>query len=160
MGVPWDVVLSTVGGVAAAVVGVLVGGLVSRRGQNLVWLRDTQAAACAAVLREFAHVEVELRSAYYSRRTPRVDWAPWGASLAGLSLICSPEVSDKAGDLTEVMAAFETFVNGSPDPDDEGLANMSDRIVAAQMAFVNAARRSLDSRQKPLTRQLGGPPTT
>jgi hypothetical protein len=61
--IPWDVVLSTVGGVLATLVGVLVGGAISSRAQTRHWTLTTQAEACAGVLREYAQVSLALTQA-------------------------------------------------------------------------------------------------
>ncbi len=66
--VPWDVLASTTGAVVATVVGVVVGGVVSRRGQDRHWLRDTQTEAYAAVLREYTRIEFDLRAGYHHGR--------------------------------------------------------------------------------------------
>lgn len=159
MAVPWDVVVSTVGGAAATVAGVLVGGIVGRRGQDRHWLRDTQAATYAAVLREYTRIEFDLRSAYYQERQPGIDWAPWGAALAALSLVATEEAATAAARLTEAMREFEQFVLGGRRETDDPLQRISGVVAESQLAFVNAARRSLDRSQRPLQWQLGGPPT-
>jgi hypothetical protein len=159
MAVSWDVVASAIGGVTATIVGVLVGGLVGHRNQDRQWFKNTQAAAYAAVLQEYTRIEFELRSAYYRDERPAVDWAPWGAALASLSLVASTQVADTTHRFTVAMRAFEQFVLGGKRADDTELHRISSVLADAQMAFVNAARRSLDRSQQPLKPQLGGPPT-
>jgi hypothetical protein len=155
----WGVVVSTVGGVMATVVGVLVGGFVGYRSQDRHWLKNTQAAAYAVVLREYTRIEFQLRSAYYRDERPVVDWAPWGAALASLSLVASPQVADTTHRFSTAMREFEQFVLGGKRAEEAELHRVSAVLAEAQMAFVNAARRSLDRSQQPLTPQLGGPPT-
>jgi hypothetical protein len=162
--VPWDVVASGGGAVVATVLGVVAGGVVTRRAQDRHWLRDTQAATYAAVLREYARIEIDLRTAYHQNRLPAVDWAPWGAALASLSLVASTEAAAITARFTEAIMEFERFVLGgkpaatAPERDAE-LRRVSQLVAEAQMAFVNAARQSLDRSQRPLRWQLGGPPT-
>jgi hypothetical protein len=159
MPVPWEVLVSTAGGVAATIIGVAVGGVVSRRGQDRHWLRDTQTEAYAAVLREYTRIEFDLRVAYHQDRQVAPDWARWGAALATLSLVASPEVAIAAERLSLAMREFEEFVKGGRRPTHDELGGFSARLAQAQMAFVNTARRSLDGTQRPLDAQLGGPPT-
>jgi hypothetical protein len=152
-------VVSATGAVLATVVGVLVGGFVGYRNQDRHWLKNTQAAAYAAVLREYTRIEFELRSAYYRDEPPSVDWAPWSAALASLSLVASPEVADTTHRFSSAMREFDQFVLGGKRVEDAELQRISSLLAEAQMAFVNAARRSLNRTQQPLTPQLGGPPT-
>lgn len=130
-----------------------------RRSQDRHWLHDTQAATYAAVLREYTRIEFDLRSAYHQNQPPAIDWAPWGAATAALSLVSSEEFAAATSLFTEALAEFETFVYGGRRPDDDELHRIGRIVAEAQMAFVNAARRSLDRSQRPLPRQLGGPPT-
>jgi hypothetical protein len=80
--VPWDVVLPTVGGALATLVGVLVGGGITSRAQTRHWTLTTQAEACAGVLREYAQValaltQASLRSEPLPEGKPLLSWAPW-----------------------------------------------------------------------------------
>lgn len=158
MPVPWDVLASTTGAVAATVVGVVVGGVVSRRGQDRHWLRDTQTEAYAAVLREYTRIEFDLRAGYHHGSHAAPDWARWGAALATLSLVASPEVAAAAEGLSSALRRFEIAVTAAQRPTSDELAVFSGQVARAQMAFVNAARRALDGGQRPLDTQLGGPP--
>lgn len=136
-----------------------MGGFVGHRSQDRHWLKDRQAATYAAVLQEYTRIEFELRSAYYRDERPVVDWAPWGAALAALGLVASPYVADTAQRFTLAMREFEQFVLGGKRAEDTELHQASRLLVEAQLAFVNAARLSLNRHQQPLTAQLGGPPT-
>ncbi|MFI0243041.1 hypothetical protein [Streptomyces sp. NPDC016845] len=157
MAVPWEMVISTVGGVSATVVGVFAGGLVGRRGQNEQWVRDNRTATYAAFLREFVAVEIELRTAFLADRPHRLEWAPWNAALTALSLVATREVAAAAAELTGAIGRFAQLVARSPKTREE-LREVQEALAAGQLQFVNAARASLDASQLPLDWQLGGPP--
>ncbi|GAB7035709.1 hypothetical protein AB0G35_15640 [Streptomyces sp. NPDC021749] len=158
MAAPWDAIVTTGIGAAATILGILIGGVVGRRNQNQQWLRDTQAAAYAAYLREFTAIEIELREAYLDHRPNTADWAPFNAALTSLSLVAAPDVAHAAGDLTDAVGRFALMVADQGPRDRDGLRQIMSDLASGQVAFVNAARRSLDASQHPLNRQLGGPP--
>ena len=158
MSVPWDAVMTTGIGAAATVTGILVGAVVGRRNQNQQWLRDTQAAAYAAYLREFTAIEIELREAYLGDRSNTADWAPLNAALTSLSLVATPEVANAAGEVTEAVGRFALMVADPGPKDRDELRRIMSELASGQVSFVNAARHSLDPSQQPLGRQLGGPP--
>lgn len=157
MAVPWELVISTAGGVAATVVGVLAGGVIGRRGQNEQWVRDNRTATYASFLREFVAVEIELRTAFLADRAHRLDWAPWNAALVALSLVATREVAAAAAELTGAVGRFAELVARSPKTR-EDLREIQEALAKGQLRFVNAARISLDHSQPPLDWQLGGPP--
>jgi hypothetical protein len=150
----WGIIASTVaGGAIAAAVGALIGAGVAGRRREWQWLRDRQADGCAAVLAEHARIELELRTAHHLR-PPVVDWTSWHAAVTALTLTASQEVVDAATDLTETLVAVERQVGDGPGYDQSWPA-LRDVLIAAQMAFVNAARRSLDRSQLPLRLYAG-----
>ena len=158
MPVVWDAAVSTAIGATATIAGVVAGGMISRRGEDRRWLRDTQMGAYAAVLREYTRIEFELRSAYHRNMQPSIDWAPWGAALASLSLVATHDVGSATSALSEAMRSFEQFVLGGKRSGDEDLQAVTRIVASAQMTFVDTARRSLERSQHPLPWQLGGPP--
>jgi hypothetical protein len=95
--IPWDVVLSTVGGALATLVGVLVGGAISSRAQTRHWTLTTQAEACAGVLREYAQVSLALTQASL-RHEPLpeggqlLSWAAWHQALGVLNLVADHRI--------------------------------------------------------------------
>ncbi|MFI0907071.1 hypothetical protein ACH4TE_26660 [Streptomyces sioyaensis] len=158
MSAPWDAIVTTGIGAAATVAGILVGGVVGRRNQNQQWLRDTQSATCAAYLREFTAIEIELREAYLEDRSNTADWSPFNAALTSLSLVATPEVANAASELTEAIGRLALMVADQGPKDRDGLRRIMSELASRQVSFVNAARRSLDASQQPLGLQLGGPP--
>jgi hypothetical protein len=79
--VPVDVIVSTAGGVLAALAGVLVGGMLGSRSQVQQWFRGEQVRACADVLRESTKILLEYERASRKHRKQQVDWGPWNESL-------------------------------------------------------------------------------
>ena len=157
LAVPWELVISTAGGVAATVVGVFAGGVVGRRGQNEQWVRDNRTAAYAAFLKSFATLEMDLREAFLEDRPHTADWVPWHSALTMISLVAPREVAAAASELTRAVGRFAELVDSSPKTR-EDLQELHAALVEGQMRFVNAARASLDGSQSPLDWQLGGPP--
>jgi hypothetical protein len=152
----WQLVVSGVAGAATTLLGVVVGGVLGRRTQERHWLKDTRAASCAAVLREYTRAEFDIRLAYLGKRAPVVDWAPWGAALAGLSLVADDEVVAAAERLSGALQRLDAFVHAG-ELDEGEWRDVQRAVVEAQMAFVNAARRSLDPSQAELRVRVGGP---
>ncbi|MGV9879629.1 hypothetical protein [Streptomyces sp. NPDC003006] len=157
LAVPWELAISSAGGVAATVVGVVAGGVVGRRGQNQQWIRDNRTAAYAAFLQAFATLEMELREAFLKDRPHTADWVPWHSALTTISLVAPREVAAAASELTGTVGRFAELVDSSPKTR-EDLRGIHTALVEGQMRFVNAARASLDGSQLPLDWQLGGPP--
>lgn len=156
-GVPWAVIATSAGGVATTLLGVVVGGLLGRRTQSRQWLTDTKATSYAAVLREFTRVEFALRIAYADRRPAEVEWAAWSEALTSLSLVAEDEVVVAADALARAVADVSGAAHQEPrGPQAQWRAALG-RLADAQLGFVNAARRSLDSRQPPAVARLGGP---
>lgn len=153
----WTTLISLIGGVAAAILGVVVGGMVTRKAQSEQWLRDAQMATYAKFLQAYAHVEEELRTAYFSSLPVDVDWASYSAALTSLSLVAGTELSNSARELAEAMAAYGEFVQANaPDLDKERA--LRQRLAEAQVVFVNTARGSLGLQNLPVPWPLGGPP--
>jgi len=67
--VPLAVIVSTTGGVLAALAGVLVGGPAgAKRSQVQLWFRDQQVRACADILRGSTKVLLEFQRASRKHR--------------------------------------------------------------------------------------------
>jgi hypothetical protein len=155
---PWDVLVSTSVGAVATIIGIVVGGFVGRRSQNQQWLRDTQTAAYGAFLQEFTAVEIELREAYLDDRHNNANWPSFNAALTSLSLVATPDVANAAGDLADAIGRFALLVADRGPKNRDSLQRIMAELASGQLAFVNAARSSLDGSQQPINRQLGGPP--
>ncbi|MGW2742558.1 hypothetical protein [Streptomyces sp. NPDC001450] len=157
MAVPWGLLISTVGGVAATVVGVIAGGVVGRRSQNRQWLQESRTAAYEKFLQAFGAVEMELREAFVDRRAPAVAWGPFNAALQSMSLVASQEAMAAAERICYFIEEFTILFHGRQPSDLEELRPIHGGLYEAHVRFVNAARRSLDPTQEHLVQALGGP---
>lgn len=93
-----------------------------------------------------------------SQNQHNANWPPFNAALTSLRLVATPAVANAAGDLTDVIGRFVLLVaDGGPKNRDD-LQRIMAELASGQLAFVNAARSSLDGSQQPIDRQLGGPP--
>lgn len=157
MAVPWGILISTAGGVAATIVGVIAGGIVGRRSQNRQWLQESRTAAYEKFLQAFGTVEMELRHAFLDRRRPAVVWGPFNAALQSMCLVASREAITAAEQLCDTIEEFTILFHGRQPTDLEELRPIHNGFHEAHLKFVNAARRSLDTSQEHLARTLGGP---
>ncbi|MEY9873219.1 hypothetical protein ABH931_002701 [Streptacidiphilus sp. MAP12-33] len=159
MAAPWEALISTAGGAAATVLGILVGTLVGRRSEERKWIRDRKVAAYERFLQSFTAVEMGMRDAYWEEREPEgVDWEEWNAALVSVSLVADSGTGARALELSLIIGEFSAFPFGEP-KDMELLRQILQRLDAAQRQFVHAARRSLHPAEKqPVPWRLGGPP--
>ncbi|MEU1037296.1 hypothetical protein [Streptomyces sp. NPDC005907] len=157
MAVPWALLISTAGGVAATVVGVVAGGIVGRRSENRKWLQETQTSAYERFLQAFGAVEMELREAFLERRRPAVAWGPFNAAIQSLSLVANPEAAAAALQLCDVIEDFTILFHDRQPADLEELRPIHTALEQGHLKFVNAARRSLHPSQERLAQALGGP---
>lgn len=153
----WDALVTTAAGSAATILGILVGELVGRRGQDRQWARDAQTAAYVKFLQAFAATEIELREAYTAERPNAADWESFNKSLLELSLVATPEVSTAARRITTAIGELAGLVHREPKRAQE-YQRVHSEMSQGQLAFVNAARRSLGGSRDPLDWQMGGPP--
>jgi hypothetical protein len=102
-------------------------------------------------------MEFDLRGAYLKKHSPlQIDWAPWGGVLSRLSLIADDDVISAAKQISDRLTAMDTFLH-STEARDAQWRDLQVDLVAAQMTFVNNARRSLDRALLPVTVRIGGP---
>ena len=157
MAVPWELLISTAGGVTATIVGVVAGGIVGRRSENRKWLQETQTSAYERFLQAFGAVEMELREAFLERRRPAVAWGPFNAAIQSLSLVANPEAAAAALQLCDVIEDFTILFHDRQPADLEELRPIHTALDRGHLKFVNAARRSLHPSQERLAQTLGGP---
>ncbi|HEX2316774.1 MAG TPA: hypothetical protein VHJ17_23715 [Thermomonospora sp.] len=153
----WAVLLSTGGGALATILGVVIGGLLGRRGEERKWVRDTRVEAFVTFLQEYVALEIELREAYNARRPDTADWKSYNASLATLSLIAPREVSAAVEPMNQAVRDMLVLAD-APVIDHAEYERVHTAMLRAYLAFVNAARHSLDRRNQPLESLVGGPP--
>ncbi|MFE9097257.1 hypothetical protein [Streptomyces sp. NPDC007264] len=157
MAVPWGLLISTAGGIAATVVGVIAGGVVGRRSQNRQRLQESRTTAYERFLQAFGAVEMELREAFVDRRAPAVVRGPFNAALQSMSLVASRDAMRAAERICDLIEEFTILFHGRQPTDLEELRPIHGGLYEAHVSFVNAARRSLDPAQEHLVQALGGP---
>ncbi|WP_406490688.1 hypothetical protein OHB06_01240 [Streptomyces sp. NBC_01604] len=148
MSVDWATTVTTIGGVAAALIGVLAGSLLTSRANRMHWSRDKQIEACAAIVAESTRIQLALLRAW--RHGEAVDWVPWNVALGTVWLVGSPAVVAAAATMDEV------FWNHSDQFTQQAANEMAwkearDRMEASRLDFINAARLHVDPRHNKLT---------
>jgi hypothetical protein len=151
--------VATAAGALSATVGVLVGGVVTRKGQDRQWLRDKQLAAYVELLGHYARFVMVLKRAHAGRLHWDYDWGEWSAALVSASLVAP---SDVAAEIENFGRAIQPFldrvgVNTTEQPlSTEEFEQASLGPAQAQLALVNAIRRSLGKEQGLLPGWIGG----
>lgn len=154
-----ETVLTTAGGALSVTVGVVVGAVLTRRSQDRHWLRDRQLVAYADVLRQYATFVMILRRAHWAGSDWDYDWAVWSAALTSASLVAPAEVAEEIGTFGNVINAFLATAavdtrTGALSMDE--FAQAMRAPAQAQLALINAIRRSLGLHRQPLSTALGG----
>jgi hypothetical protein len=148
-------------GAASATVGVVVGGVVTRRGQDRHWLRDKQLDAYADMLRHYAQFTMEIKRAHADRRGWDYDWGEWSSALVTASLVAPVDVALEIGHFGKAIDSFLERVARNADTIShpvtaEEFDQASEAPAQAQVALVNAIRRSLGNERGALPEGLGG----
>lgn len=156
-----EALITTVTGAASATVGVLVGGIVTRRGQDHQWSRDQQLVAYQELLGHYAKFTMEIKRAHAERRGWDYDWAEWSAVLTKVSLIAPVEVAGEVDSFGQSVDRFLDRVARDVDPvrtplGEEEFREAGAEVAQAQVRLVNAMRRSLGGGRKALTFWIGG----
>jgi hypothetical protein len=154
------VIITTFGGALSATLGVLVGGVVTRRVQERHWLRDKQLRAYEELLSQYARFMMALRRAHLDRAPVDIDWGAWSVSLTSASLVAPLGVARAMDAFGSAVGVFLDAV-ATRDPvanpvDEEGLTEASRPAAAAQLALLNAIRRSMGRSLEELPFYLGG----
>ena len=154
------VVLTTVGGALSATLGVVVGGLVTRRVQERHWLRDRQLKAYEDLFAQYARFMMILRRAHGDRTPADVDWAAWSIALTTTSLVAPAEV---ARAIDGFGRAIQVFLDALADRDPvrnpidlDQLGKAAIPAGVAHLALLNTIRRSLGRSLGDLSFYLGG----
>jgi hypothetical protein len=153
-------VVTTLGGAFSATLGVVVGGVVTRRVQERHWLRDKQLRAYEELFSQYARFMMALRRAHLDRTAVDVDWAAWSASLTAASLVAPLTVARAIDEFGRAIAVFLDAVttrNPVTDPvEEEALTQASRPAAAAHLALLNAIRRSMGRSLEDMPFYLGG----
>jgi hypothetical protein len=151
--------LTTAGGALTAIIGVLVGGIMTRRAQDRHWLRDRQLAAYQDLFGHYARFMMTISRAHAGRIGWDYDWGAWSASLITASLLAPPAVArriDEFGRGIQVFLDATSARNSITDPASRSeLVRAAAPAAAAQLELVNAIRASL-GRRGALSEPLGG----
>jgi hypothetical protein len=154
------VIVTTFGGALSATLGVLVGGVVTRRVQERHWLRDKQLQAYEELLSQYARFMMALRRAHLDRRPVDIDWAAWSVSLTSASLVAPLSVARAIDAFGRAVRAFLDAV-ATRDPvahpvDEDALTQASRPAAAAHLVLLNAIRRSMGRSLEEVPFFLGG----
>jgi hypothetical protein len=154
------VIITTFGGALSATLGVLVGGVVTRRVQERHWLRDKQLRAYEELFSQYARFMMALRRAHLDRTPVDVDWSAWSVSLTSASLVAPLGVARAIDAFGRAVGVFLNAVS-TRDPvanpvDEEVLTEASRPAAAAHLALLNAIRRSMGRSLEVLPFYLGG----
>jgi hypothetical protein len=154
------VIVTTFGGALSATLGVLVGGVVTRRVQERHWLRDKQLHAYEELFSQYARFMMALRRAHLSRTPVDIDWGAWSVSLTSASLVAPLGVAraiDAFGRAVRVFLDALSTRDPVADPVDEAVLTEASRpAAAAHLALLNAIRRSMGRSLEDLPFYLGG----
>ncbi|MET8090224.1 hypothetical protein [Micromonospora sp. NPDC005220] len=151
-------ILTSAGGGLSAVVGVVAGAVLTHRAQNRHWLRDRQLAAYQELLRQYATFTLLLKSAHWARSDWKYDWSVWSAALTSASLVAPIPVAREIENFGAAIGGFlaKAAVDARTDAlTEEEFAAAMREPIEAQLALVNAIRRSLGREQGPLSTALG-----
>jgi hypothetical protein len=159
----WALIITPLGAVLAALLGVIVGGRVRDRSHDQRWSREGQMEACDEVFCELSRLMIGLAqmcgysSSPASTKTSsaRIDWNPWNDALWRLNTKVAPELVAHAHAIDEeIWRAHHQIQAGLSSPDE--WFSLRDTIDIRRLAFVNAVRL-LIAGQEPLDRLSGRP---
>ena len=152
-----DVLLPAAAGVIATLLGVVLGGVLTRRQQVEAWSRDREVEACAAIVRESTRVQLNLRHVFRSRATS-LDWAPWNEALAVLHLVGHPDAVAAAQAMDEAIWRSSHAVRYAGITSEDAWAAAREPLEATRLQFINTARHHLLASRQPLHRLVARPP--
>ena len=141
-----ETLVTTAAGALFATVGVVVGGVVTRRAQDRQWLRDKELAAYQKLLAQYARFVMELKRAHAERRGWTFDWAEWSTALVSASLVAPSAVAaaiDNFGTAIDPFLAVAAVDPCTHPVTEEEFRRANLGSAKAQLALVNAIRRSL-----------------
>jgi hypothetical protein len=152
----WSAFIPALGGVVAALGGVIVGGRLTARSQHSSWLRDCQLKATAEALDVYSSIYEKMDLWCTKAEEPNVDWAAWQSVLNKLSLTASPAVARAAFELDGQLWRVDEEVKAGH----TGIAawhEMRMELESLQLVLVNAARAQLNTQLPTLESVIGRP---
>ncbi|MFB8754485.1 hypothetical protein [Streptomyces nigra] len=144
----WATTVTTAGGVAAALIGVVAGSYLTSRINRMHWSREKQIDACSAIVAESTRIQLALRRAW--KHGDSVDWVPWNVALGTIWLVGSPAVVQAAARIDEVFWAHSDQFIDQTASGEQVWRRARDEMESARLEFINAARLSVDPQHTPL----------
>lgn len=156
-----DTLVSTVTGALSAALGVVVGGIVTRRAQDRQWLRDRQLVAYQELFSHYANFTMEIGRAHTDRRGWDYDWGAWSAALIRVSLVAPNDVATAIDEFGQAVDGFLEKVARQANPLESPLSpqeyhEAKQESAEAQIRLINVIRRSLGDDRHGLQFQIGG----
>jgi hypothetical protein len=146
----WVTLVTTAVGALSATVGVLVGGLITRRNQRHQWLLDKQLATYADLLGHYAKFSMVLKRAHADRSGWDYDWGAWSATLTSADLLAPPQVAARIQEFGHEVDEFLDQVARDSTTErplsEEAFLRASQIPERARLALINEIRRSLGRR--------------
>ena len=156
--VQWDVVLPAITGVVATLLGVVLGGVLTRRQQSEAWSRDRQVEACASIVRESTRVQLQLEQIQAGKKVV-VHWAPWNESLAVPHLVGHPATVAAGQAMDEAFWVSGDAIKQREAEGYMGWNALRDPLEATRLEFINTARRHLMASDQALSRLVARVPS-
>ena len=154
-----ETLVTTAAGALFTTVGVIVGGVITRKAQDRQWLRDKELAAYQELLGQYARLAMERKRAHDDRRPQDYDWAEWSVALVSASLVAPSAVAAAIDSFGSAVNSFLAMTASDPikhplTGEEFRRANLGP--AKAQLALVNAIRRSLGRDKDALQVFMGG----
>ncbi len=111
-------IITTLGGALSATLGVLVGGMVTRRAQERHWLRARQLRAYEELFSQYARFMMALRQGHSARMPVTVDWGAWSAAPTAASLVAPLSVARTRPGRLHAQAAADRLESEQRSPAD------------------------------------------
>ncbi|MET8142166.1 hypothetical protein ABZU32_17805 [Sphaerisporangium sp. NPDC005288] len=149
-------IVPVLGGILGTLLGVVIGGVLTRRAQKEHWLRDRQVDACLGIMRESNRVQFGFLSAW--RDGTRTDWVAWNEALTVLTLVSRPDLVSVAHRIDQVFWETNRKISMREITSEKEWAVSRGSIEDARLAFINLARRQFADRPEPVARLAARPP--
>ena len=148
--------MDVIGGIAATVLGVLLGAILTGRSQNTSWIRDRQVEAYAAIIRESTRAQLGLRN-QLQRRVHRVDWMPWNEALAMVSLVGSSDLVRLAQEMDAAFWRASRAVTYAEEISEQQWIDLRNPLEQTRLAFLNVARQIIAKEMSMVERVVSRP---
>ena len=151
----WQVLLTTAAGVVATLIGVVAGGIVSRRATRSQWSHESQLTACTTLLGRYAATYRAVRQRAVDGAEP-IDWTAWHQGLHLVLLTAAPELVQRVLVVDEQFWRISVASDGGAVPLQRWL-ELRRPIDRAYLDMVNAMRAELQLAPAMLAKVHGRP---